>query len=139
MLRGINPILTGDLLKALDEMGHADQLALVDRNYPSHSSERPVIHLGSITVLTAAEALLSVFPLDSFVQQPLMRMQTGDDEITPTQQKLLEIARKSHSTSLEYQVIPRMDFYEAVKNCRIVIQCLEDAPYSCFILQKGVV
>lgn len=139
MLKGINPILTGELLKALDEMGHADQLALVDRNYPSHSSERLVIHLGSITVLTAAEALLSVFPLDNFVSQPLMRMQAGDDQTTPTQEKLLGIARKSHSTSLEYQVIPRMDFYEAAKNCRIIIQCLEEAPYSCFILQKGVV
>lgn len=140
MLKGINPILTGELLKALDEMGHADQLALVDRNYPSHSSGRPVIHLGSIDIVTAAEALLSVFPLDSFVEKPLMRMKTADlMKSTPTQRELLSVAQQAHSENIDYEVLDRLEFYEAVKGCQLVVQCLEEAPYSCFILQKGVV
>ena len=63
MLKGVDPLLSGDLLAILDDMGHGDQLALVDRNFPAVSSGRPVIRLGEVTILRAAEAILSVLPL----------------------------------------------------------------------------
>ena len=63
MLKGIDPVLSGELLRVLDEMGHGDQLALVDRNYPAAASGRPVIRLGEVTVARALTAILSVFPL----------------------------------------------------------------------------
>lgn len=62
MLKGIDPLLSGDLLHILDDMGHGDVLMLVDRNYPAVASGRPVIRLGEVTVLRAAQAILSVFP-----------------------------------------------------------------------------
>ena len=70
MLKGIDPLLSGDLLKILDDMGHGDQLLLVDRNYPAAASGKPVIRLGEVGVLRAARAILSVLPLASFIDHP---------------------------------------------------------------------
>ena len=77
MLKGIDPLLSGELLHVLDTMGHADQLALVDRNFPAASAGRPVIRLGEVGVVRALSAILTVFPLDSFVERPLERMEVG--------------------------------------------------------------
>jgi L-fucose mutarotase len=140
MLKNIDPVLTGSLLKALDELGHGDTIALVDRNYPSHTTGAPVIHLGEIGIVRAAEAIFGVFPLDSFIEKPLSRMQSDDKApATPTHEKLLEVASKNHSTPLEFHLIPRLDFYTQAKECALVVQCLETAPYSCFIAHKGTV
>lgn len=141
MLKGIDPLLSGELLNVLDTMGHADQLALVDRNFPAASSGRPVIHLGEVGVVRALEAILSVFPLDSFVEHPLERMEVSDDAsiVTPNQAAVLELASRSHEAPLEYGVIPRLDFYERVRTVSVVIHTLESQPWGCFVLQKGVV
>jgi L-fucose mutarotase len=140
MLKGIDPILTGALLKALDEMGHADTLALVDRNYPSYSAGPPVIHLGDISIVRAAEAVLSVFPLDTFIETPLLRMQADDGSAaTETHTMVWKTASKNHPLPLPEGLIPRPHFYELASTCSLIVQCLETAPYSCFILHKGVV
>ena len=141
MLKGIDPLLSGDLLKILDDMGHGDQLLLVDRNYPAAGSGKPVIRLGEVGVLRAAEAILSVYPLDSFIDHPLERMEVEDDPIKTTslQDGLLELAKEAENRNLEYGVIPRLSFYERAKNAYAVVHTLEDQPYGCFILQKGVI
>jgi len=92
MLKNIDPVLTGSLLKALDELGHGEKIALVDRNYPSHSSGAQVIHLGEIGIVRTAEAVFG-FSLDSFIEKPLSRMQSDDKApSTPTQDTFLEVA-----------------------------------------------
>ena len=141
MLKGIDPVLGGELLKVLDEMGHGDQLLLVDRNYPAVSSGKQVIRLGEVTVVRAATAILSVFPLDSFVSHPLERMEVENDQTKTTlsQDKVLTIARLNHDPSLEYGVIPRLDFYSRARAAYAVIHTLDDQPYGCFIFQKGVI
>tara|TARA_B110000977_G_scaffold157568_1_gene200690 strand:+ start:509 stop:931 length:423 start_codon:yes stop_codon:yes gene_type:complete len=140
MLKNIDPVLTGALLKALDEMGHGDTIALVDRNYPSFSAGPQVVHLGEIGVVRAAEAIFSVLPLDSFIDNPLLRMEADDQSpATPTHEKVLETARGNHSRPLEFTLVPRQDFYVAATHCSLIVQCLETAPYSCFIGHKGVV
>jgi L-fucose mutarotase len=141
MLKGIDPLLSGDLLKILDDMGHGDQLLLVDRNYPAAASGKPVIRLGEVGVLRAAKAILSVYPLDSFIEHPLERMEVEDDPIKTTslQDGLLQLAKKAENRDLEYGVIPRLNFYERAKNAYAVVHTLEDQPYGCFILQKGVI
>ena len=141
MLKGIDPVLSGELLKILDEMGHGDQLLLVDRNYPAAASGKPLVRLGDVSVLRAAEAILSVFPLDSFIEHPLERMEVNDDEsiVTENQAALLELARAGHDKPLEYGVIRRLDFYERARQAFAVVHTLESQPYGCFILQKGVV
>jgi len=141
MLKGIDPLLSGDLLKILDDMGHGDQLLLVDRNYPAAASGAEVVRLGEVGVLRAARAILSVYPLDSFIERPLERMEVEDDpnKTTSLQDELLELARTSENRDLEYGVIPRLDFYQRAKRAYAVVHTLEDQPYGCFILHKGVI
>ena len=141
MLKGLDPVLTGELLKVLDEMGHADKLLLVDRNYPAFASGRPVIQLGEITQKRAAEAILSVFPLDTYVDHPLERMEVNDDAsiVTEVQEEVLEVARRNHEKPLDFLVVPRLEFYVRAESAFAIVRTLETRPYGCFILQKGVV
>ena len=141
MLKGIDPLLSGDLLKILDDMGHGDQLLLVDRNYPAVSSGRPVIRLGEVGIMRAAEAILSVFPLDSFISHPLERMEVEDDptKTTAVQSELLAYASKIEGRPLEFGVIPRLDFYGRARNVYAVVHTLDALPYGCFIFHKGVI
>jgi L-fucose mutarotase len=141
VLKGIDPLLSGDLLKVLDDMGHGDQLALVDRNFPCYSAGRPVVRLGEVTILRAAEALLSVLPLDSFQPHPLERMEVENDptRTTPVQDELLAYAAGQEGRPLEYGVIRRLDFYQRVREVYAIVHTLDSVPYGCFILHKGVV
>lgn len=141
MLKGIDPLLSGDLLKTLDDMGHGDELLIVDRNYPAAASGKQVIRLGEVGVLRAATAILSVYPLDSFIDHPLERMEVEDDPVKTTslQDELLALATQSEGRDLEYGIIPRLDFYERAKRAYAVVHTLEDQPYGCFILHKGVI
>jgi L-fucose mutarotase len=141
MLKGIDPLLNGGLLKILDEMGHGDQLLLVDRNYPAASTGRPVVRLGETGVVRATAAILSVLPLDEFVERPLERMEVDGDPVrtTPEQDAVLELAQASHPRPLEWGVIPRLDFYARARAAYAVVHTLEPQPWACFILTKGVV
>jgi L-fucose mutarotase len=141
MLKGIDPLLSGDLLKILDDMGHGDVLLLVDRNYPAAASGKPVVRLGEASILRAATAILSVFPLDSFIDHPLERMEVdGDPAVTTsTQDALLELASVLDSRSLAYGVVPRLEFYERAKSAYAVVHTLDAQPYGCFLLHKGVI
>lgn len=141
MLKGIDPLLSGELLRVLDDMGHGDQLALVDRNFPAYQPGRPVIRLGESGSLRALDAILSVMPLDSYVTYPIERMEVKDDPsiILPTQQEVFERAKQIEGWDFQMGVIPRMDFYQRAKGCFAVVHTLETEPYSCFILHKGVI
>ena len=141
MLKGIDPLLSGDLLKILDDMGHGDQLLLVDRNYPAAASGKPVIRLGEVGIRRAVKAILSVYPLDSFIEHPLERMEVEDDPLKTTslQDDVLSLAIESEDRELEFGVIPRLDFYQRAKGAYAVVHTLEDQPYGCFILHKGVI
>jgi len=141
MLKGIDPLLTGGLLKILDEMGHGDQLLLVDRNYPAASTGRPVVRLGEVGVVRAMGAILSVFPLDEFVEHPLERMEVDGDaaRTTPEQDAVLDLARSAHPRPIEWGVVPRLSFYERARAAYAVVHTLEPQPWGCFILTKGVV
>jgi L-fucose mutarotase len=141
MLKGIEPLLSGDLLKILDDMGHGDQLLLVDRNYPAAASGKPVIRLGEVGIRRAVKAILSVYPLDSFMEHPLERMEVEDDPLKTTslQDDVLSLAIESEDRELEFGVIPRLDFYQRAKGAYAVVHTLEDQPYGCFILHKGVI
>ena len=141
MLKGIDPLLSGELLRILDDMGHGDRLLLVDRNYPAASSGLPVVRLGEVTVLRAAQAILSVMPLDSFIAHPLERMEVEDDpaKTTPTQDAMLELASRVEGRPLGFGVIPRLDFYARARECYAVVHTLDEQPYGCFVMHKGVV
>lgn len=141
MLKGVDPLLSGDLLKVLDDMGHGDQLMLVDRNYPASSSGRPVIRLGEVSIIRAATAILSVLPLDSFIPHPVERMEVENDpaRTTAVQDEFLALASASEDRLLQFGVVPRLEFYDRARDVYAIVHTLDSVPYGCFILHKGVV
>ncbi len=141
MLIGIDPVLRGELLKALDEMGHGERFALVDRNFPAYGVGAPVVDLGEISASRAARAIFSVFPLDPFVETPLERMGIDDNPSGSNQchDEVLSITVASADATWDWAIIPRKDFYGEVKAVSLVVRCLESAPYACFMFRKGVV
>ncbi|MGO4750175.1 RbsD/FucU domain-containing protein, partial [Streptomyces sp. 2MCAF27] len=74
MLKGLDPLLTPDLLYALAQMGHGDTIALVDRNFPAHSVNDRVIRLDGTDAVSAGRAVLGLLPLDTFIPEPIARM-----------------------------------------------------------------
>ena len=94
MLKNIDPLLTGSLLSLLDRMGHGDLLGVVDRNFPAHRYGAPVIDFRGVDTGAAAQAILSVFPLDGFVDEAVHRMEIdgSPDEITVATERLQKAA-----------------------------------------------
>ena len=140
MLKNIDPLLSGELLQILDDMGHGDELVIADRNFPSFSRGIPVVRVTADAAATF-EAVLSVFPLDTFVERPLERMgpDDGATDANDVQERILAVASRHHGSSLEFGVIPRMAFYDRADQAFAVVHTLETAPYCDFILTKGVV
>lgn len=141
MLKDIDPLLTGSLLKILDEMGHGDVLGLVDRNFPAYRYGVPVIDLRGADTEAAATALLSVLPLDGFVDAPVRRMEIdGEPErITEATTALGRIAGQAEGADVTIASVERFDFYEQAKGATAFVHTGETIPYSCYLLQKGVV
>ncbi|MCM2129618.1 RbsD/FucU family protein [Larsenimonas rhizosphaerae] len=144
MLKNIHPLLSGELLNVLRTMGHGDDIALVDRNFPATSlaNGRPVIRLDGNSVSEAAEAILSVLPLDSFVDHPVRRMEVvGEDPATlpEVQQEFSALLHSVDSDRAAMGSLERFAFYEATRQAFAVVVTGEARGYGCFLLKKGVI
>jgi len=141
MLKNIDPLLNADLLHVLAAMGHGDDLALVDRNFPALANARRLIRLDGADIITAGRAILSVYPLDSFVDHPVMRMQMvgKPDEVPPVQQDFQKIVDAAEGRHWPMGSIERFAFYEAARQAFAVVATGESRPYGCFLLKKGVI
>ncbi|RLJ58910.1 L-fucose mutarotase [Litoreibacter meonggei] len=143
MLKGIDPILNADVLYALRAMGHGDDLIIADTNFPSDSVARDTV-LGEVLRIDrrAAEvvkAVLSLYPIDTFVEDAAARMEVVDepDTILPVMQEVqAEVSAASGPTMMS---IERFAFYDRAKQAYAVIQTGERRFYGCFALRKGVV
>lgn len=141
MLKGLDPLLDADLLYVLAAMGHGDELALVDRNFPAASTARRLVSLPGADVTAAAGAILSVMPLDTFVDEPIVRMEVvrAPTEITPIHADVLSVCEAVEKRPLEMGSISREEFYERARQAFAVVATSERRPYGCFLLRKGVV
>lgn len=141
MLKGINPILTGELLLLLDRLGHGEQLALVDRNFPAYQYGKPVVELKALNTKEAAEVLLSVFPLDPYVEKPIRRMAFEDDPqaISEATKGLQEVADANTDFEVKQEAIERFAFYDAAQEAALFVMTGETIGYSDYLLRKGVV
>jgi L-fucose mutarotase len=146
MLKSIDPILNADVLYALRAMGHGDDLVLCDTNFPADAVARQtalgrLLRIDNVTAGRAAGAILSVLPLDSFVDAPALRMEiVGQPDEVPAVQ--LEVQREINAAQgrpLPMGSIERFAFYELAKKAYCVIQTGERRFYGCFILKKGVI
>lgn len=146
MLRGLDPVLSPDLLHLLASMGHGDDLALVDANHPAETIARAtrsgrLIRLPGLAMSRVARAILSVLPIDDFEPQPLRRMEVvGEPTRMPVvQREVLAELRAALGPDTEMSGLERFAFYEAAKQSFGVVQVGDPRPYGCFLLRKGVV
>lgn len=144
MLKGIPKILSPELLKVLAEMGHSDRLVISDGNFPAQSMGKNaiVIRMDGHGVPEILDAILQLFPLDTYVEHPvnLMEVMPGDDVETPIWDTYKEIVAKHDDRgAAAVGNIERFAFYEEAKKCYAIIATGESALYANVMLQKGVV
>lgn len=146
MLKGLNPLLNAEVLYALRAMGHGDDLIICDTNFPADSVARQtrlgeLLRIDNVTAAQAIEAVLSVYPLDTFVDDAAARMEIvgKPDEIPPVQQEVQTVINAAEGRSWPMVPIERYAFYERAKQAYCVIQTGERRFYGCFALRKGVI
>ncbi len=145
MLKSIDPMLNADVLYALRAMGHGDDLILADTNFPSDSVARQTV-LGKLLRLDcdagrAAKAILSVLPLNSFVEYPALRMEVvgKPKEVPPVQADVQKEIDAAEGKSMPMGSIERFAFYDLARKAYCVIQTGERRFYGCFVFKKGVI
>ena len=144
MLKGIPKILSPELLKVLCEMGHSDRLVIADGSFPSESMGKnaKVIRCDGHGVSELLEAILTVFPLDTYVETPvsLMQVMPGDNVETPIWDEYKEIvSRFDERGEKAIGQTERFAFYDEAKTAYAIIATGESALYANIMLQKGVV
>ena len=144
MLKGIPSIISPELLKVLCEMGHSDTIVIADGNFPSEyvGKNSKVIRADGHGVPELLEAILKLFPLDTYVEKPvsLMQITPGDPAKTPIWDVYKEIVSKSDVRGKDaFCEVERFEFYEKAKNAYSIIATGETAIYANIMLQKGVV
>ena len=140
MLINVNPLLSPDILATLRSMGHGDRFVLSDANFPSYSHTSNVLRMDGLNLPEAAEAILSVFPLDSFIPEPVHRMQIDGkpNEINEVHQELTDTVHRVSGKNWNVGSIERQQFYAEAKKTFAIITTSDTRPYGCFIFTKGV-
>ncbi|WP_088562898.1 RbsD/FucU family protein [Arboricoccus pini] len=146
MLKSIHPLIGPELLHALAAMGHGDEIVLVDANFPATSVASETVlgqplRLDGVDVVEAARIVLSLLPLDAFVDDPAVVMQVvGDATAVPEVVALLQkIVEEAHGQALPLKAIERFDFYARAKQAFAVVATSERRLYGNIILKKGVI
>jgi L-fucose mutarotase len=145
MLKGIDPLLCPELLKVLAEMGHGDEVVVVDANFTAASLGRgkPIIVLAGVGLQRACAAVLSVFPLDAAVEQPIAFMQVSGEPfgyLTPLQEAVIaSFVQMGVAEAQQCEAFERFAFYDRVKSAYAIVQTGELQPYANFIFKKGVI
>ncbi len=141
MLKGISPLLQPELLKVLAEMGHGDEIVIGDANFPAASMGKRCVRCDGHKVTELLDAILQLFPLDTFVEAPVTLMEvvpgTAPDE-PPIWKEFREVIDK-HEPGKKIGFEERFAFYERSKQAFATIQTGETALYACVILKKGVI
>ncbi len=134
MLCGIPLLLTGEVLRQLDDMGHSDTLVVADANFPAHRLCSTVADLPAASAPAVVSAIRAVFPLDEGTSVQLMS--TPDTHRLPVQEEILEAVDCSDCS---VDSLGRTDFYEAAREAVVIIRTGETRPFGNVLLTKGVV
>ena len=144
MLKGINPLLNADVLHVLRAMGHGDDLIIADTNFPSDSVAKQTVYGRLLRIDAPAadvvQAVLSVMPIDTFVNDAAARMEVVDEPetILPVME---EVQSQVSAMGGPNPMLPieRFSFYDRAKQAYAVIQTGERRFYGCFAFRKGVI
>ncbi len=145
MLRGIHPLLTADLLHVLARMGHGDDLAILDANHPAETiaastTSGQLIRLPGVLTDDLAAAVLTLFPLDQFTDDPVRFMEVIDrpDEMPVSVAAIQAAVRKAGYTG-KFASVERYAFYDAAKKSFAAVQCGDARFYSNVLLRMGAI
>jgi L-fucose mutarotase len=145
VLKNLDPLLNADILYALRAMGHGDEVVICDANFPAESVARSTVlgkllRMDGVDAARAARAVLSVLPLDTFVEAPAMRMEVvGDAQALPNVQREAQVeVDHAEGRELPFAPIERHAFYARARKAYCVIATGETRGYGCFIFTKGV-
>jgi L-fucose mutarotase len=146
MLKGVDPLLTADLLHVLMLMGHGDDIVVCDINHPAASIAADTVHghlltLAGCDIPRALRAILSLMPLDTFVEAPVKRMKVvGDpDRLVAVHGLVQDVLDELEGRPVTVEGLERYSFYEAARKSFAIVRTSDPGPYGCFILRKGVV
>ncbi len=139
MLKGISSVLTPELLKILMEMGHGDELVIGDGNFPAANCAKRLVRCDGHSVPDVLDAILKLFPLDTYVDSPVALMDNGDaSSRPPIWEEYKKIVEKNEGEK-SFELVERFDFYERAKNAYAIVSTGETAIYANIIIKKGVV
>jgi len=140
MLKGISPLITPELLKTLDEMGHGDEIVLSDAHFPGHTLGPQVIRADGLRIPELLDAILPLFELDAYVEAPLVMMAAvPGDRLDPKVEKSYRAMVDRHAPKTPAIAhIERFAFYERARKAYAVVLTGETAKYGNIILKKGV-
>lgn len=136
MLTGIHPILHGELLAALDRLGHGDELVVADANFPAHRLGQVVVELPGLAAASVVEAIRTVVPADRHEGASVLLMTAEGGERLPVQH---ELVAASAVPAERVEELERFAFYDRAAGARLVVRSGELRPYGNVILRKGVV
>lgn len=140
MLKGIPPILGPDLLHVLRAMGHGDEIAIVDANYPAENAGPTVIRLDGLSANAVLDAVLMVMPLDTFVEEQAIGMEVvGDAKKREQTHKDFDKLVKQYEPGMKLTLIERFAFYDRVRNAYAIVQTGERRLYGNILLKKGII
>ncbi|MGB3812742.1 MAG: RbsD/FucU domain-containing protein [Shinella sp.] len=140
MLKGIDPILSPELLATLRSMGHGDEIAIVDGNYPGVEHARRLIRLDGVPLVAVLNAVLSALPIDDFVEDAIFRstFRQERDTLEPVHQEILACCAR-HEPARTVVPLVGADFYNRVRAAHTLVQTGEPRLYANVILRKGVI
>ena len=144
MLKGIDPILTPELLMHLCAMGHGEWVAVVDANFTADylAAGKPLVRLPGLSLLRVSQAILSVFPLDTYVNQPAAYMRVSDQpekHRTAVQQSVADLLVKGGLEETGIEPVERFAFYDRVRAASLIVQTGEATAYGNALFAKGVI
>jgi L-fucose mutarotase len=146
MLKAIDPALNADVLFALRAMGHGDRLVVCDTNFPADSIARRtalgrLLRIDNVSAARAVGAILSVLPLDTFVEDAAIRMEIVGSplEVPPVQQEVQAAIDRAEGKSWPLVGVERHAFYEKAKTAYCIVATGERRFYGCFLFTKGVI
>jgi L-fucose mutarotase len=141
MLKGISPVISPELLRILDEMGHGDEIVFGDANFPHESMGQITVRADGHTITKLLDAILPLFPLDTFVDEPvaLMEVVPGDEQGEPDVWGEYRTIIEKYEPGKRIEFMERFAYYERAKKAYAIVATGERERYANLLLKKGVI
>ena len=141
MLYGIDPNLGPELLGILREMGHGDEIAIVDANFPAASHARKLVRMDGTSATSTLRAVVSLLPLDTFVDCPVCTMQVVDDPqaVPDVVSEFRKIVDRAADERVGMEKLERFEFYRRIAGAFAVVVSGERRLYGNVLLRKGMI